>query len=220
MINYNPKTIEELSEIMLDIDRRLRNAEGRSGRKISHDDLADISDHNNFLKNDGSVIALKSPLDMGDNPIINATNPILNAPINTGEPTLAGLSIASNPIQASITTSAFQVNGNIEIPDGKGYLSLGRIDNTHEGGELRFLAASTYHDWTVDSFDDTLRHVVNWAGTSTAIFFNLGAGKVNLLCDGVIRADIGFNINGTPGANFNGVVTNITVVNGIVTAAS
>ncbi len=56
----------------------------------------------------------------------------------------------------------------------------------------------------------------------TGIFFNAGAAQSTtpiLTVGGILRATK-FNVNGTAGANFSGAVTNITVVDGIVTAAS
>jgi hypothetical protein len=109
---YIPKTPEEQADMIVELERRISNIEGIGGTGLSHSKLADISDHERFLKNDGTR-TMRANLNMGDNRIIRAGNPILKADTLKGEVAInprtnqlevMGPRIKSFDIEPAITT--------------------------------------------------------------------------------------------------------------------
>ena len=81
---YIPESVKEMADILIELDRRLTNAEGKVGSGLSHNDLKDTEDHKAFLKNDGSVPVVGN-LDFSKaGRIKNSANRILNVDIFRG----------------------------------------------------------------------------------------------------------------------------------------
>jgi hypothetical protein len=83
-IPFLPRGWDKAANLFIEMDRRISNVEGNSGQKISHTKLGDIEDHDHYIKDDGSR-KMQSPLDMGRNPIKNATNRAFQIHFDEGE---------------------------------------------------------------------------------------------------------------------------------------
>jgi len=74
----------DIGDLLIEIDRRISNVEGKIGSGLSHKDLIDIEDHLTFLKQDGSV-PVTGTLDFTKaGEIKNARNRVLNVDIYGG----------------------------------------------------------------------------------------------------------------------------------------
>lgn len=129
----------------------------------------------------------------------------------------------------------------IKMGDQSTYNPL-HIYSSHSNILLETVASSCTLDIILKSSDDIILEAagnVNISGTYDSDFTisanrtselrldivstnsGTGAGNVGIQAsDGIELVSSSLSINGSAGANFNGAVTNITVVNGIVTAAS
>lgn len=81
---YYPKDFRQLEDFLIDLITKLDNLEGKIGKGLSHNDLADIEDHAQFIRADGSV-QMEGPLKMGGNNIQNAGNDIIRANVRQGD---------------------------------------------------------------------------------------------------------------------------------------
>lgn len=60
----NAKNVEEVNRLLFDFETRLKNIEG-TGKKLDHSKLNGITDHDLYVKTDGTVV-MQAPLDMGN----------------------------------------------------------------------------------------------------------------------------------------------------------
>lgn len=99
-----------------------------------------------------------------------------------------------------------------------------RLELTNPAGQqLQLMYDGThYASFTGEADGDLFVNLVNGCGAGEmGIGISPAVGTPNSLhVAAIVRADSGFSDGATPGIDFNGVVTNITVSGGIITAAS
>ncbi len=87
-------------------------------------------------------------------------------------------------IGTSNPASMLEVNGEIRISnDVNGMLTLGRCDNSGEGGQINFTGSNGNSTWYEDVADADFRLFTSSA-SSTIKFMNIGSGNANLEIDG------------------------------------
>jgi hypothetical protein len=85
-------------------------------------------------------------------------------------------------------------------------LTIGRQDNTSEGGQISFVGAASYDGWTQDSYLHGMRFYTNSANTNSLDILNIGAGIANFSVEGTLTA-AGGTISS--GLTFSGSAANI-----------
>ena len=111
-----PETIEDVSELLLDIDKRLDFIEGIRGGGLSHSKLKDTEDHKKYLKSDGTV-KMRNSLDMGLSRIINSSNRILDVNLHSGDVILNETNNTLHTPELSATLSAHVADGTIHFTE-------------------------------------------------------------------------------------------------------
>ena len=82
-------------------------------------------------------------------------------------------------------TSILEVKGEIKTSnDVNGCLTLGRCDNSSEGGQINFTGAGTYPSFWEDLSGNEFRIFTNSSTTVKVHMFNIGSGSTNLQIDG------------------------------------
>lgn len=98
---FIPKDFDQLAEWIIQAHQRFDNLDTKLGTGLSHNDLLDIEDHEEFFKTDGSR-AMTGSLDLGNNMVRGARNPILRADVQRGE---VQINRETNQLTASGTDS-------------------------------------------------------------------------------------------------------------------
>lgn len=131
-----------------------------------------------------------------------------------------GTYINYNTTNLKVTTSQLNTIQDISTASSPSFksIALGAVDAVYEGGQIDWVGAPTYDNWTQDVYINTMRFYTNSANTNSIDISNIGAGIVNLTLDGAITTG-GLYTSGTYGGG-SGDFTNVTTPQLKITATS
>lgn len=86
-------------------------------------------------------------------------------------------------------SNTLEVNGIIKVTNYSGYLTLGKMDNVDEGGEIRLGGANAYSSWVQDVWASTMRFTTT-NQTSQVRMFDGGTGSMGLYVQGNVGIGI------------------------------
>lgn len=191
---------EETNNLMMEIDRRLVNLEGKIGEGLSHTDLKDIEDHKTFLKQDGSVPVIGTLDFSKSGQIKNSRNKILNVDIFNGA---VRVSQIKNQLEVDVSTIDHGLLLGLGDDDHPQYaLLLGRsggqtlIGGTGSGDNLLFQSTSNGTTGLI-AFTSLTQGLI-WNEDKKAL--SLGGSAFDMTVGGTTKDHI-FTTHSTGGAN-------------------